>query len=637
MLKMLNRFKLLLIASLIWLTIFSLIYKINNQNNNDDDNNNNGSKHLSSSSSQQLLRSKFSRINEFSGSWNTIHNEQQQQQYAFKDYSVHQQQMNDSLTTATTTTTMTNLNFQISKSEFLPQQAKTYQNLGSEFDLVDYLMKNAIKANMDPYLKNKFNQKASDSLSPDRSIIDTRHYHCQSKHYNIDELPPTSIIITYHNEARSTLLRTIVSVFNRSPSRLITEIILVDDHSDDPCDGRELEKIPKVRLIRNEKREGLVRSRIRGADAARGPILTFLDSHCECNQQWLEPLLERVKQNPLLVVSPVIDVIALDDFRYIAASMDLRGGFDWNLVFKWEILPPAIHQKRLLDQTAPIKTPMIAGGLFSINKTTFEYYGKYDPQMNIWGGENLEISFRMWLCADGLEIIPCSHVGHVFRKQHPYDFPGGSGVVFVHNTRRAAEVWMDEYKKFYYNANPPAQYVSFGDISERKALRQKLHCKSFDWYMKNVYPELKMPDGGMNIMNGPDDDNTLSLDKHGALRQIDQCLDTMGETKNFDHLSLYQCHGQGANQDWSFTIDHLIKHDNHLCITVTGFEPSRSIILSECIGDDTQKWVWAFDRHIKLLSHNLCLDSRFVRQTGIIVDQCNAGSSTQQWRFDQPS
>nr|XP_027205266.1 polypeptide N-acetylgalactosaminyltransferase 2-like [Dermatophagoides pteronyssinus] len=529
---------------------------------------------------------------------------------------------------------MINLNFVPSKSEFLPQQPETYQNLGSEFNLVEYLSKKAIQPNMDPYVKNKFNQKASDSLPPDRSIIDTRHYHCQQKHYNLDELPPTSIIITYHNEARSTLLRTIVSVLNRSPSKLITEIILVDDFSDDPTDGYELKKIPKVRLIRNTKREGLVRSRIRGADAARGPILTFLDSHCECNQQWLEPLLERVKQNPLLVVSPVIDVIALDDFRYIAASMDLRGGFDWNLIFKWEILPTAIHQKRLQDQTLPIKTPMIAGGLFSINKTTFDYYGKYDPQMNIWGGENLEISFRMWLCADGLEIIPCSHVGHVFRKQHPYDFPGGSGVVFVHNTRRAAEVWMDDYKKLYYNANPPAQYVSYGDISERLTLRQKLHCKSFDWYMKNVYPELKIPDGIMMIMNNRLDDSILA--KHGALRQIDQCLDTMGQS-NLGHLSLYQCHGQGENQDWSFTIDNLIKHDDHLCITVTGFEPSRSVVLSECVGDDSQKWVWAFDRHLKLLSHNLCLDSRFVRQTGIIVDQCNAGSSTQQWRFDQPS
>ena len=48
---------------------------------------------------------------------------------------------------------------------------------------------------------------------------------------------------------------------------------------------------------------------------------------------------------------------------------------------------------------------------------------------------------------------------------------------------------------YYYAAVPLARNVTFGSIATRLQLREKLQCKSFKWYLDNVYPDLNIPDG----------------------------------------------------------------------------------------------------------------------------------------------
>ena len=58
---------------------------------------------------------------------------------------------------------------------------------------------------------------------------------------------------------------------------------------------------------------------------------------------------------------------------------------------------------------------------------------------------------QIWMCGGQLLIVTCSRVGHVFRKNTPYTFPGGTGKIINRNNARLAEVWLDEWKHLYYS------------------------------------------------------------------------------------------------------------------------------------------------------------------------------------------
>ena len=107
--------------------------------------------------------------------------------------------------------------------------------------------KSRVVWNEDAYKFNGFNQLKSDEIPVDRMIPDLRNPICPTGEFE-DDLPTTSVIITFHNELRSTILRTIVSLLRTTPPDLLKEIILVDDASEDPSVGLDLVKI-EVKFI----------------------------------------------------------------------------------------------------------------------------------------------------------------------------------------------------------------------------------------------------------------------------------------------------------------------------------------------------------------------------------------------------
>nr|XP_027794439.1 polypeptide N-acetylgalactosaminyltransferase 10 isoform X4 [Marmota flaviventris] len=420
------------------------------------------------------------------------------------------------------------------------------------------------------YRENGFNIYVSDKISLNRSLPDIRHPNCNSKRY-LERLPNTSIIIPFHNEGWSSLLRTVHSVLNRSPPELVAEIVLVDDFSD------------RDRIARNRK----------------------------------------------TIVCPMIDVIDHDDFRYETQAGDaMRGAFDWEMYYKRIPIPPELQKA---DPSDPFESPVMAGGLFAVDRKWFWELGGYDPGLEIWGGEQYEISFKVWMCGGRMEDIPCSRVGHIYRKYVPYKVP--AGVSLARNLKRVAEVWMDEYAEYIYQRRPEYRHLSAGDVAAQKKLRSALNCKSFRWFMTKIawdlpkfYPPVEPPAAAWgeirNVGTG------LCADtKHGALGsplRLESCIWGRGEaawnnmqvftftwredirpgdpqhTKKFcfdavSHTSpvtLYDCHSMRGNQLWKYRQDKTLYHPvSGSCMDCS--ESDHRIFMNTCNPSSlTQQWLF---------------------------------------------
>ncbi|XP_035521617.1 probable polypeptide N-acetylgalactosaminyltransferase 8 [Morone saxatilis] len=475
-----------------------------------------------------------------------------------------------------------------------------------------------------------YNVFLSNQLPLDRELPDTRDKRCLTKNYPKD-LPTVSVVLIYINEALSVIKRAIRSIITHTPKHLLREIILVDDYSTYNDLGKPLddyivqihkERPGLVKKVRHNKQMGLSQSRNSGWERATADVVFILDAHIEATEGWAEPLLARIKADRTVVVSPVFDKVHFDDLhveRYNPSSH----GFDWALWCMYESFSPA--WLNMADESQPGRSPSVMG-IFAADRGFLKEIGGLDGGMTVYGGENVELGIRVWLCGGSVEVVPCSRIAHIERAHKPYALDLNPAM--KRNALRVAEIWLDDYKKNVLIAwNLPLENhgIDTGDVSERKKLREKLKCKPFKWYMANVYPSLDTLD---NLLG------------YGALQNSllkSYCVDQGAVPGSIPIL--YECHFQPPqycyyNTDGEIFIGVIKSHkyNSNRCLVDPG--SGNTPTLQECRIAKLNKlhmhWDFKQGQAIRNKATNRCLEVAQGENSyyELIIQQCSGQSWT---------
>lgn len=267
--------------------------------------------------------------------------------------------------------------------------------------------------------KHRFSTFISDLIGLRRRLPDIRPEACKTKTYP-DNLPPAAVVIIFRDELASILLRTVYSVLQMSPPELLKEIVLVDDGSKDPLLRLAVRihaaNLEKVRVVRHEKARGLMMARQSGVDATTADYFIIMDGLMEVGRGWLEPLIYRLVQEPKAMLCSHVGSMDGKTFEFkIGSGIYLFPFFDpLNLnqmfaEFKQEFLSSRNNS------VEPIPIGTVQGMMIVMKKDFFQALGGFDPGMQVWGSEQMELSIKVWMCGGRVEMVTCSHVAHMYR------------------------------------------------------------------------------------------------------------------------------------------------------------------------------------------------------------------------------
>ncbi len=229
-----------------------------------------------------------------------------------------------------------------------------------------------------------------------------------------------SIIIASRNEGF--MLRQTVKFIRRAATRVPYEIILVDDGStDDSFAWADASHDPQIRRARTEGL-GIVPARNLGSGLAKGDMLVFCDAHIDVEPYWLDEFIRVMETYGTAAVTPAFCDLDHDNPRYsridcaAAARSAVRG---WKMCGRTFRTLSAMTWMPQRDH--PFETPILSGACFAVRADAFRAVGGYEPAFRGYGGEEEEVSLKLWLNGYSLYATPLTCVSHQFRRSAPYD------------------------------------------------------------------------------------------------------------------------------------------------------------------------------------------------------------------------
>ncbi|KAH9523810.1 Polypeptide N-acetylgalactosaminyltransferase 12 [Bulinus truncatus] len=332
---------------------------------------------------------------------------------------------------------------------------------------------------------------------------------------------------------------------------------------------------------------------------------------------WYEPLVSPLQNNDKAITFPVVDVIDPNSFAVMEQStVTLVGSLHlYSLLFTW------LEDRGYTSETT-IKSSTMPGSVFAISKKWFSHLGMFDPYLQVWGGENIEMSFKAWMCGGGIFIATCSHVAHLPRR--PVNVKSHTALL---NSARVAEVWMDEFKQYFYEKTAfHLAWFNHTNIDSRKELRRSLKCKNFRWYLTKVSPDL------YNQI----DEYSFYL---GQIKnkQYDVCLDSK---HNYVSPEVTEC-SPSFSQVWLLRTDGRLTCHGSMLIAQPGSNEDDLRVTTVPLNsswtyDNDLNHQWEYDKLDRIVhkKSRLCLGVRKMAQLTLDLTHCTTKMTELKWLFN---